>query len=295
MMNTEKNIIITGASSGIGAALTQTLAKQGYRLYVCARRGKKLNLVTLNNTIAAGYKCDVSKEKQVKSFIAHIQEYTNNIYALINCAATFGAIGKMIKTESKDWRRTMEVNLFGTYYMIKNAAPLMSGRLRSRIINFSGGGAFEAFPNYSAYAVSKAAVVRLTETLAAELAPAEIAVNAVAPGFVATEIHEQTLQAGIDNAGSDHFAATLKKLSSNSVPIDIPINCVNFLLSEKADGLTGKTISAGFDPWSNQKFQENIAEINKSDLYTMKRINLINLPDEKLYSCLVSEDIEKKV
>jgi NAD(P)-dependent dehydrogenase (short-subunit alcohol dehydrogenase family) len=294
-MDGKKDIIITGASSGIGAALTQSLAKQGYTLYVCARRESKLNLITCNNTIAIGYKCDVSDEEQVKAFISYIQKYTTNIYALINCAATFGAIGKMIQTESKDWRRAIDVNLFGTYYMIKHVVPMMSAGLKPRIINFSGGGAFEATPNYSAYAVSKAAVVRLTETIAKELASLDIAVNAVAPGFVATEIHEQTIQSGIDNAGREHFDFTLKKLSGDSIPIEIPVNCVNFLLSEKANGLTGKTISASFDPWSNPKFHKNISEINKSDLYTMRRINFINLPDKTLQSHLDDKDTEKNI
>ena len=95
--------------------------------------------------------------------------------------------------------------------------------------------------------------MRLTECLAEELKGRGIAVNAVAPGMVATEIHEATLRAGPDQAGREHFERTEAAMAQGGVPMEVPVACVEFLLSPEADGLTGKTIAAGFDPWRSEQ------------------------------------------
>jgi len=230
----------------------------------------------------------------MRAFFQWVKTHTASIDALVNAAGSFGAIGPAIETDSRAWRKTLETNLVSTYLMIKRAAPLMVRERSPRIVNFSGGGAFAPFPNYSAYAVSKAGIVRLTETLAVELAPRGIAINAIAPGFVATEIHEATLREGVERAGHEHFEQTQRLLRQGAVPIERVVACAAFLLSDRAHGLTGKTISASFDPWSAPAFVEHIAHINQSDLYTMRRINLGDLPDSPLRQALssVRRDIE---
>ena len=293
-MNKQSHIVITGASSGIGAELAQALAAEGHALYLCARRAEALNEITRNNTLAFGFACDVSCEEQVKEFVSQIQTKTPHVDALINCAGGFGAIGIVPETDSREWLRTIEVNLYGTYLMTKHIVPLMVSERHPRIINFSGGGAFSPFPNYSAYAVSKAAVVRLTENLALELGPLGITVNAVAPGFVVTQIHQATLRVGREKAGDEHFEHTLQKLSEGAVPIEVPVACVCFLLSEQARGLTGKTISASFDPWASPVFQEQIPDLNQSELYTMRRINLVNLSEGPLRTDLSAASDQKE-
>ena len=74
---------------------------------------------------------------------------------------------------------------------------------------------------------------------------------------------------------------TQAKLREGSVPMEVPVDCVRFLLSSAADGLTGKTISASFDPWGSAEFSRNIDLLNRSDLYTMRRVNLVNLPEDE--------------
>ena len=281
-MREQRHVVITGASSGIGAALTRALASDGFALYVCGRRADRLREVTEDNSIAFAYRCDVSRESQVRDFAEKISERTPHVDALINCAAVQGAIGPMLETDSRQWRETFDVNLFGTYLMTKYIAPLMDQERSPCIVNFSGGGAFDAFPNYSAYAVSKAAVVRMTENLAAELAETGIRVNSVAPGFVATEIHRATMHAGPKKAGAERFQETEARMKRGSIPMDVPVDCVRFLLSDRSIGLTGKTISASFDPWSTAEFADKIPQINESDLYTLRRINLVNLQVEEL-------------
>lgn len=143
-----------------------------------------------------------------------------------------------------------------------------------KIINFSGGGAFYSFPNYSSYATSKAALVRFTETIADELKLEGISVNCIAPGFVSTNIHKKTIKSGPKSAGKVFFSETINKIKNGGTPLNRIFNCVNFLISEKSKSLTGKTISVNFDPWHEKKFQKNIKKIIKTDELTMRRINL---------------------
>lgn len=273
------NILITGGGSGIGAALAKELSAQGHSIIICGRREKNLREIAKTNKNICYCVCDVSDEESVINFLNFVKGKFEHIDVIINGAGLFGAIGRFDKTDSKMWKKTFEINTLGVYLVTKHFLDLLLHSAVKKIINFSGGGAFGAFPNYSAYAVSKAAVVRFSENTAAELAHMGVQVNCVAPGFVATDIHEATLEAGDENAG-EHFKKTKAQLKEGSVPMEVVVDCVKFLISHDSDGLTGKTLSASFDRWDTDIFKKSIKQITVSELYTMRRINLINL-DEK--------------
>ena len=108
----------------------------------------------------------------------------------------------------------------------------------------------------------------------------------MAPGFVATDIHAATLAAGQQRAG-DQFGATQRKMAEGSVPMSVPVECVKFLVSPASDGLQGKTISASFDRWDSSAFRESLDAISASELYSLRRINLIDLdPNDELRQSL---------
>lgn len=275
-----KTIVILGASSGIGAALTRALHADGHRLFICARRRDRLQALTEDGKIATYRVVDVGDEAAVAAFAKDVQGAAGNVDAIICCAGAYGPIGRFQDVDSGAWLATLQANLFGTFLAAKHFVPLMTPHAGARILTLSGGGAFNALPRYSAYAASKAGIVRLTETMAEELKPLGIAVNGVAPGFVATEIHDATLKAGSEAAGEAFYAMTQNKMAEGAVPMEVPVNCIRFLLSEQATGLTGKTLSASFDPWQSYAFQADISALNVSELYTMRRINLVNLPED---------------
>lgn len=273
-------IIVTGGGSGIGARIARALADDGHQVAITGRRVEKLQEVAGAHPAIWQYSCNVSDERQVRTFAAAVGERWDAVDALINCAATIGPIGKTVDVEASAFLRVLDVNVCGMLRMIQATLPLLVKAAAPRIINFAGGGAFGPFPNYSAYAASKAAVVRLTENLAIELADQGVLVNAVAPGFMPSEIHQATLEAGPDKAGRAYYERTVELLRSGSPELlDVPVACVRFLLSLRAAGLTGKTLSARFDPWDTEVFQRHLASINQSDLYTQRRINVENLPD----------------
>lgn len=281
-----RRILIAGASAGIGAALVEALATDGHAVFACARRAEPLRRATRGDTLARSQVCDVSDEAQVVNLFRWVGEHTDALDGLILCAGSFGAIGPLVETDSDAWWATLRGHVFGAYLMVKHSLPLLERGARPRILTFSGGGAFGTFPRYSAYATSKAAVVRLTECMADELRPRGITVNAVAPGMVATEIHKATLEAGPEKAGAEHYERTRTAMTVGAVPMEVPVACVRFLLSRAADGLTGKTISASFDPWRKPAFGAHVAEIVQSEVYTMRRINPAHLPDGPLKELL---------
>lgn len=287
-------IVITGASSGIGESLARALNADGHRLFLCARRGDRLAQIVDGVDRHRYFLCDVSREEQVAALAASLTREVDALDVLINCAGTFGEIGPVAITDSRNWLRTIEVNLYGTYLMNRYLLPLLAKGRASRIINLAGGGSFSAFPNYSAYACSKTAIVRLTECLAEELLDQGIRVNAIAPGFMPTEMHQMTLAAGEARAGKLQYQRTLAILEQGGASIDNLVACVREMISPAMDGLTGKTISSNFDPWETKAFQEALPAIARSDLYTLRRVNIVNLPDGRLRKIL-SESWAKEV
>ena len=284
--DSQQRILVAGASSGIGAALVRSLAADGHRVFACARRLEVLQTVTDGDTLARSRRCDVADEAQVVELFGWIGEQTEALDAVVVSAGSFGAIGPFEETPSEVWWSTIRDNVFSVYLLAKHALPLLRRGSHPRILTFAGGGAFGRFARYSAYATSKAGVVRLTECLADELSEEGIAVNAVAPGAVATDIHKATLAAGPWRAGTEHYDWTRRMLDKGGRPMSTAIDCLRFLLSEDAWGLTGRTISANHDPWWTPMFQNRLAEIMASDLYTMRRINIVNLPDSLLKDLL---------
>jgi NAD(P)-dependent dehydrogenase (short-subunit alcohol dehydrogenase family) len=288
-------IVIAGASSGIGAAMAAVLAGDGHRLFACGRRAERLEVMRQRFPSLTGVACDVSDERQVAAFVASVAAAVDGIDVLINCAGSLGEIGPVADTDSGAWWRTFEVNLFGTYLVTKHFLPLLRRGHRARILNVAGGGAFGAFPNYSAYACSKTAVVRLTECLAMELQEHGITVNAIAPGIIATDLHRATVEAGEARAGRLQYRRATALYDDGGRSTENLLQCLRTMLSPAMDDLTGKTISSNFDPWQTEAFRTHVADIASSDLYALRRVNVVNLPDGYLKRSLSRAWIDFRV
>jgi NAD(P)-dependent dehydrogenase (short-subunit alcohol dehydrogenase family) len=151
----------------------------------------------------------------------------------------------------------------------------MKARGGGKIVNFSGGGATGSRPHFSAYACAKTAIVRLTEVLADEVREFHIDVNAIAPGAVNTAMLDELLGAG-EMAGSKERSEATKRKEAGGTPPEVPAGLVAFLASDESDGITGKLISAPWDPWNDKGFQEALRA--NQDLATLRRI------DDKYFS-----------
>jgi len=273
-----KIIIVTGGNSGIGLEISKKIVSEGGTVIICARDKNNLissikELEKLSNISQYYYQLDVSKLEEVKLFSNWVKKEFDEIHGLVNCAGSHGPIGKTTQIDLIDFLNTINTNLMGVIYMCTTFSELFSSKYKKKIINFSGGGATKSFPNYSAYATSKVAVVRFTENLAIELLDDNFEVNCVAPGFVSTKIHQSTLDAGPDLAGENFY--NTQKMLEDSVSPFLAADLTSFLLSEDSNGITGKLISANWDPWKDKSFQ-NLLKTDK-DFATIRRI------DNKIY------------
>ena len=216
--------------------------------------------------------CDVSDEKRVSTTIAEIVSRWDQIDILVNAAGIQSPFGKFEETKPEEWKRNYEVNVYGTYLMTRAVLPFMGKQRRGKITNLSGGGSTASRPRLSAYASSKSAVVRLTETIADELRTEnrQIDINAIAPGAVNSFMTKEILESR-ELAGEKEFADATKTQKSGGTDPALLAEFFLFLASKKSDGISGKLISALWDDWKN--LPQQVVPLQKSSLYTLRRID----------------------
>jgi NAD(P)-dependent dehydrogenase (short-subunit alcohol dehydrogenase family) len=268
-----KVTIVTGAGRGIGKAIALAFAEEGADVIVVSR-----NLSEVEETAAQikalgrralALRADVSKKEEVACTVDSAIKEFGGIDILVNNAGIQGPIGPMVGNDIERWVETINVNLIGTFLCTKAVLPFMIERRQGKIINLSGGGATSPRPYFSAYASSKAAVVRLTETLAEELKPYNIQVNAIAPGAVNTRLLDEVLEAG-EVVGKQELTKAIKQKQEGGVPPEKVAELAVFLASSKSDGLSGRLISLLWDSW--REIPKHLSDIMSSDIYTMRRI-----------------------
>lgn len=271
------NAIITGANQGFGYAIAEKFIKEGASIIICARDLTKLNEADKNLKKISGSnqriickQLDISNENDVKIFLKESIEEFKKIDILVNNAGIYGPKGCIEDISSKEWIKGIEINLFGVFYTCKYIIPHMKNNKYGKIINLSGGGATNPLPRISSYAASKAAVVRLTETLAEECKDFNININAVAPGALNTRLLEEILEAGPDVVGKSFYEKSLKQKENGGASLEKGTSLIAYLASNESDGITGKLISAVWDPWNN--FIKYKKELNTTDIYTLRRI-----------------------
>jgi NAD(P)-dependent dehydrogenase (short-subunit alcohol dehydrogenase family) len=269
--------VVTGASQGLGRAIAEEFVKEGAHVTICARdsallekaRRRLLDLATSGQQILA-HAGDVSSREQMQELFRRTEQEIGLVDVLVNNAGVYGPKGPSESVDLDEWSRALEINLLGTFIPTRFAIAQMKKKGRGKIINLSGGGATNPLPRLSAYAASKAAVVRLTETLAEELQEFSIAVNAIAPGALNTRLLDEVLQAGPELVGAGFFEKALKQRETGGAPIEKGVALCVYLASAASDGVTGKLISALWDPW--ERLHHFRAELASSDIYTLRRI-----------------------
>ena len=176
-------------------------------------------------------------------------ERFSRVDVLVNNAGVYGPKGLIEEVAWDEWEHAVRVNLFGSVLCCRAVLPHFRANGYGKIIQLSGGGATSPLPRLSAYAASKAAVVRFAETLAEELDGTGIDVNAIAPGALNTRLLDEVLEAGPERVGDSFYERALEQRSSGGTPLDLAARLAVFLASGASDGITGKLISAPWDPW----------------------------------------------
>ena len=267
--------VVTGASKGIGLAIAEHIVRAGGGAIICARtEGPLLEAAAHLQRLGRGpvhpVVADVAQPGDVER-VFDAAEHTGTVGGVVHCAAVLGAIGPVVTVAPERWFETLRINLFGTFLVTQAACKRMVSASQGggSVVLLSGGGAGSAFPNYTAYACSKAAVVRFTESVALEVASQGIRVNCIGPGFVATGLHRETLSAG-DLAGAEYLERTKAELARGGVPASLAAQAAIFLLSRKSAGITGRFVAVPYDDWEH--WPEHVEQIRGSDLFTLRRI-----------------------
>jgi NAD(P)-dependent dehydrogenase (short-subunit alcohol dehydrogenase family) len=274
-MSHDKLCIITGASRGLGKAFAEKFWSAGWNLVLVSRDIADLNRLTnsfeiKNNQEIFCFSVDLSKPHEVMNFTENVKLIKKNLKVIINNAAIHGPIGPISTGSSQDWQDTIQVNFLSPVLICKDLIDFMSDPEGGAIINISGGGATSPRINFSAYASSKTALVRFSETLSLELINKNIRVNCISPGAMRTQLLEELLIKGSSLVGDKEFESAQKVLSTGGASLESVAELALFLASDDSNGITGKLISAQWDDWRD--FPNHLKELNSSDIYTLRRI-----------------------
>ena len=251
-LNSLKNkiIIISAGASGIGLATAKICLSRGAFVYICdidIKSLSKLNKNPLKDKRLFTYKCDASNEDDVINFFKKIKKKTKKIDSLINNVGISGPTGTLDKLKSKDWEKTIQVDINSHFYFTKQAIPLIKKSKNGSIINISSTAGILGFPLRTPYAASKWAIVGITKSLAMELGKFNIRVNAVCPGTIKGKRMKRVIKekAKFMKKNPKNIEKDFVSMSSMKQWIleeDIGKMC-SFLISDDSSKVSGQVIS----------------------------------------------------
>jgi len=271
-----RSALITGASHGLGLEIARSFVRAGASVCICGRTAEDLERAREELVALAGddrrvvaVTADVSCADSVTVLVEHALRHFPELTALVNNAGVYGPMGSIEEIDWDGWVEAVQINLFGSVLVARALVPHFKHRGYGKIVQLGGGGATAPMPGISAYAASKAGVVRFAETLAKELRPHGVDVNALAPGALNTRMLDEVLDAGPERVGQAYYDRAVAQQQSGGAAPARGAELACFLVSAASDGINGKLISAIWDPWD--ELLEHRSDLD-SDVYTLRRI-----------------------
>jgi NAD(P)-dependent dehydrogenase (short-subunit alcohol dehydrogenase family) len=272
-----RTALITGGTQGLGLEIARHYLRAGIAgVCICgrdeqtlARAREELEEIASEEQQVIAHVADVSRPDEVESLVTTCLDRFPELTILVNNAGVYGPKGTIGEVDWQEWVRAVEINLHGSVLPARALVPHFMQRGYGKVVQLSGGGATNPLPGLSAYAASKAAVVRFAETLAEELREHHVDVNAVAPGALNTRMLDEVLAAGSERVGQGFYERALQQQQSGGVPLERGAALAVWLASAASDGVTAKLLSAVWDPWPQlPEYLDDLA----SDVYTLRRI-----------------------
>lgn len=270
-----KCVLVTGANQGFGFEIAKQFSLAGARVLLCARNLELLQQAQQElSPFSRGpifiQQTDISKPEQVQALVNATINQLGGLDIVIANAGVYGPKGPVEEISWEEWSAAIDINLKGTVLLCRAVLPHLKAQRAGKILIVAGGGATKPMPFFSAYAASKAGVVRFGETLAEELKTFNIDVNMIAPGALNTRLLDEILAAGPDKVGKAFYEQSVKQKQNGGSSPELGAQLCVYLASPAGDGITGKLISAIWDPW--KKLSHYLDDLKNSDIYTLRRI-----------------------
>jgi NAD(P)-dependent dehydrogenase (short-subunit alcohol dehydrogenase family) len=269
----ERSVLITGAGRGIGKRLAMGFAQAGARVGLLARSQAELDLAKLEIEQAGGtalrIRADVRNLEEMQAAADRMRATFGGLDVLVAAAGVQGPVGPFLTTRPKAWSETIETNLLGAVNSCRAALPPMVEKRSGKVILIVGGGSGHSRPNFSAYAASKAALVRFAECVADEVVDDNVQINCISPGGAYTHMTDEILSAGEDRAGRREIEDAQQVRVTGGVAPERQFNLALFLATDRSNHITGKLIHVN-DDW--RRFER---ENMKPELYTLRRVQKI--------------------
>ena len=272
-----RHAIITGASQGLGRAMADAYVAAGASVCLCARDGAMLETARaeLQSQARDGQRiiavqADVAKVDDVQRLVQTALDAFGELQVLVNNAGIYGPMGAIEDVDWAAWVRAIEINVLGSVLCCRAVMPHFKARRYGKIVQLSGGGATQPMANITAYAASKAAIVRFAESLALEGKDFGIDVNSIAPGALKTRLLDELLAQDPATVGQAFYDRMAKLKDAGATPLDVGASLAVYLGASESDGISGRLLSAQWDPW--QTLQEHSEDLRRSDVYTLRRI-----------------------
>ena len=266
--------LVTGAGRGLGRAFALGLAGAGARVAVVARSADQIaetvRLIQAAGGTAVAIRADVTDPRAVQQMALEARQSLGPIDLLVNNAGAGGPFGPAWEVDGEQWWRNFETNVRAPFLCCREFLPDMIARGRGRIINVASGAGTLAIPYMSAYVSSKAALIRFTETVAAEAGASGVSLFSIQPGTVRTAMAQELL----DSPEGTRWLPWFQKIfdEGGDVTADPATSLVLFLASGKADELSGRFFTVPEDP---AKVVERAAEVKRDDLYALRMRRLV--------------------
>jgi NAD(P)-dependent dehydrogenase (short-subunit alcohol dehydrogenase family) len=265
--------LVTGSGRGLGRAYAIALAKAGAAVSVTARTESEIQTVQREieqyGGRALAITADVTDRNALTQLVATVERQLGPIDLLVNNAGVLRAIGRVTDIDADDWWREVEINLLGSFLCSQAVLPSMITRKRGRIINVASGGGLFAFDCFSAYSISKTALIRFSESLALENKEYGIVVFAIHPGNVRTSMSEYLHDSEVVAQRAPWMQQTWRQrfAEATDTPIERSVTLVLQLAAGHADALSGRYIDADDNL---TELLDHVNEIQSKDLYTLR-------------------------
>ncbi len=262
-----RSAIIISASSDIGSAISRRWLARGWDVFGTYRTESQA-VDKLRSHGAKLIYCDLLNPISIRDACSNLRTLCSAWDVLVMCSGTQGPVGPFTECNFDEWEKSVRVNFTNQMRLIHELLPsrCVNSALGPCVLLFAGGGTNDAPANYSAYIVSKIALIKICELLDAEISDTRFVI--VGPGWVKTKIHNSTLKAGAQ-AGAN-YQRTIKKLAGDEcTPMDQVLDCCDWVVDAPRELIGGRNLSVVFDKWGTEELTQRLAE--EPNMYKLRR------------------------